>query len=293
MLGTMVELGVSRARDGSVGALIQRWRRARNLSQLALAGEAAISARHLSFLETGRAKPSREMVLRLANALQVPLRERNAWLLAAGFAPVYAESKLDEPALSAVRDALRAIMEQQEPFPAVVMNRRWDVLQANGAAQRFFAFLLGGERGPANVLRMMLDPNALRPYVENWQVVVAALVQRVHREALGGSEDPDARELLAEIVRYEGVLAALGRAEPSAPLSPVLPLRFAKDGRRFSFFSAVTTLGTPHDITLQEIRIECFFPADAETDRAARSFLRAGTGDERRSEIAGGPFEQR
>lgn len=255
----------------SVGSLLQGWRRTRHLSQLALAAEAEISSRHLCFIETGRANPSREMVLLLASVLDVPLRERNALLLAAGFAPVYQESNMDGPELAAVRRALDAILGQQEPFPAVVMNRSWDIVRTNGAATRFFGLLLGARAaaGPANVLRMMFDPRGLRPFVANWEAVAEALVHRVHREAVGGVPDAPTRALLAEILRFPGVPAAWHTARP-APVLPVVPVRFRKGELELDFFSTVTTLGTPQDITVQELRIECFFPADERTQRAAR-----------------------
>src|SRR5262245_3037877 len=156
-----------------VGALLQHWRKLRHLSQLALATEAEISPRHLCFIETGRSKPSRDMVLLLASALDVPLRERNALLLAAGFAPLYSERGLDAPEFAAVRGALDAILHQQEPFPAVVMNRHWDLVTTNRAAPRFFGFLQGTQPAAQrpNVLRMMLGPTGLRPYVANWDAV--------------------------------------------------------------------------------------------------------------------------
>jgi transcriptional regulator with XRE-family HTH domain len=246
------------------------------LSQLGLATQAAISSRHLCFVETGRANPSREMVLRLAGALDVPLRERNALLLAAGFAPVYAESKLDAPSLAAVRGALDAILRQQEPFPAVVMNRQWDIVQTNDAATRFFTFLLGRPRapGPANVLRMMFHPDAVRPFVRNWSAVAEALVQRVRREAVGGVQDKGTRAVLAEVLDYPGVPQSLREAVGQAPLVPVVPIAFEKGDARYNFFSAVTTLGTAQDITVQEIRIESFFPPDEATARAARRLAR-------------------
>src|SRR5262245_58456765 len=180
-----------RDQEGGVGPLLQYWRRARSLSPLALATDAEISPRHLSFIETGRANPSREMVLLLASALDIPLRERNALLLAAGFAPAYTESNMDAPELAAVRGALDAILRQQEPFPAVVMNRTWDILRANQAATRFFGHLLGDgpTPGAGNVLRMMFHPAALRRFVANWEAVAEALVARVHREAVGGVQD--------------------------------------------------------------------------------------------------------
>src|SRR5262245_7946462 len=150
----------------SIGPLLQYWRRARQMSQLALAHEANVSPRHVCFLETGRAKPSREMVLQLADALEVPLREQNALLLAAGFAPIFRESSIDDSSLAPIRTAIDAIIAQQEPFPAVVMNRRWDILVTNNAARRFFGWLLGGDTAvPTNVLRLMFDPRWIRPHV--------------------------------------------------------------------------------------------------------------------------------
>jgi transcriptional regulator with XRE-family HTH domain len=251
----------------SIGNLLQSWRKTRNLSQLALANEADVSPRHICFLETGRAKPSRDMVVLLATVLDVPLRERNALLLAAGFAPMYSEASLNAPELAPVRAALDAILRQQEPFPAVVMNRHWDILDTNGAAKRFFGFLLGERaHGPANVLRLLFDPQLVRPFVSNWDAVAESLVQRVHREAVGGVPDAITTELLREILSYPGVPRRLARPNLAQPLLPVLPVRFRKDGQEFDFFSTVTTLGTPQDVTLQEVRIECFFPANA--DRA-------------------------
>ena len=208
-----------------IGPLLQQWRKARRLSQLALASEAAVSIRHLCFIETGRSSPSRGMVLRLAEVLDVPLRERNTLLLAAGFAPVYQESALDAPTLAAVRGALDTILAQQEPYPAVVMDRDWDIRMANGAATAFFAQLQAGHAaeapGPPNVLRMMFHPDGVRPYVTNWPDVAEALVRRVRREAIGGAADARAQRILAEVLAYPGVPASLapstrpGRSCPS------------------------------------------------------------------------------
>jgi len=255
------------AHPTDIGELLQYWRKTRQLSQLALATEAEVSPRHICFLETGRARPSRDMVLLLASVLDVPLRERNALLLSAGFAPMYSEASLDAPELSSVRVALEAILRQQEPFPAVVMNRSWDIVRTNRAADRFFGLLLDDRpaSGPANVLRMMFDPDRLRPYVANWDAVAEALVQRVQREAVGGVKDAATVKLLDEILAYPGVPSRLRTPNLGAPLVPVIPVRFHKRGQTFGFFSTVTTLGTPQDITLQELRIECFFPADDAT----------------------------
>jgi transcriptional regulator with XRE-family HTH domain len=268
----MMNVPTSSSGEPAVGALLQAWRKSRNLSQLALATEAEISPRHLSFLETGRANPSRDMVLRLASVLDVPLRERNALLLAAGFAPAFAESKMDAPALAAVRGALDAILRQQEPYPAVVISRSWDILGTNGAATRFFGFLLGDRAAsaPNNVLRMMFDPGAVRPYVTNWEAVAGSLFHRIRRESIGGFADEASKKLVAELLSYPGVPSSWRHSSPAAPLLPIVPVSFAKEGRRFDFFSTVTTLGTPQDVTVQEIRIECFFPANDATAAAAR-----------------------
>jgi transcriptional regulator with XRE-family HTH domain len=257
-----------------VGTLIRIWRNARGLSQLALAADATVSLRHLSFIETGRSRPSRAMVLKLAEVLDVPLRERNNLLLAAGFAPVYQESALDEPALAAIRHALDAILAQQEPFPALVLDRAWNIRQANGAASRFFAFLQAGHAtaapDPPNVLRRMFHPDGIRRYVSNWPDVCAALVRRVRREAIGGVTDERAQAILQEVLAYPGVPASLRSPNATQPTTPVIPIQYVRDGRRFDYFSTVTTLGTAQDITLQELRIECFFPANDTTRDHAR-----------------------
>jgi hypothetical protein len=213
------------------------------------------------------------MILLLASVLDVPLRERNALLLAAGFAPVYPESNLGASELATVKSALDAILRQQEPFPAVVLNRSWDVVTTNEAARRFFAFLLG-ETAPSterpNLLRRMLSPTGLRPFVTNWDVVVEALIRRIAREAVGGVQDDATKALLAEVLDYPDVRTCWRRTHLQAPLLPVVPVMFSKGDRAFHFFSTLTTLGTPQDVTAQELRIECFFPADSATAEASR-----------------------
>jgi len=268
----------AKRRASQVGTLLQYWRDVRGMSQLALAIEADVSPRHVSFVETGRAKPSREMVLQLATALDVPLREQNGLLLAAGYAPVFRESRLDAPELRAVRVALDAILAKQEPYPAVVMNRTWDILTSNVAATRFFGHLLGNAAlpSPPNVVRMMFDPAGLRPFVSNWETVAEALVRRIHREAVGGVADEATATLLADVLAYPGVPERWSRSDPDAPLVPVIPISFTKHGRAYTFFSAVTTLGTPQDVTLQELRIECFFPMNTETEQSVHALMSSG-----------------
>jgi transcriptional regulator with XRE-family HTH domain len=269
-------VGATAASDGeatTVGRLLQHWRRLRGKSQIALALQAGISARHLGFLEIGRANPSREMVVLLAGVLDVPLRERNGLLLAAGYAPIYAETGLDAPAMTQARKAVALILDHQEPYPAVVMDRHWNLLTTNAAATRFFARLLPGGAGSSpNVVRLMFDPEGLRPSVANWEAVAEALVQRVHREALGGVPDTTTRALLDEVLSYPGVPARWRSPDLLAPFpAPYVAVQFRKGDLAMDFFSTVTTLGTPLDVTLQEIRIECFFPAsEATVDAVAR-----------------------
>lgn len=270
-------LSPSVATTPTLGLLLQYWRKARNFSQLALAHEANVSSRHVSFMETGRSKPSRDMVLHLAETLSIPLRERNALLLAAGFAPLYRESPLDDPELVSVRGAMHAILKQQEPYPAVAMNRRWDIIDRNDAAARFFSALLDGRTldgvdATPNVLRLMFHPRGLRPTVLNWAEVAQGLLQRLYREAVGGVLDEPTRLLMQEILAYPDVPENWRSADLTRPLLPVLPVRFQLGTKTFNYFSAVTVLGTPQDVTLQELRIESFFPSDEGTATSAREF---------------------
>lgn len=230
-----------------------------------------MSARHIGFLEVGRSQPSRDMVLLLADALDVPLRERNALLVAAGFAPVFRETGLTAPELGHARKALQLILDHHEPFPAVVMDPRWNLMLTNRGAERFFARLLPASptAGPANVLRLMFDPNGLRPFVANWEEAASALIRRVQREALGGVPDAETSRLVEELLAYPGVPARWRTPEAlGLTPAPVVAIQFRKDDLAMDFFSTVTTLGTPQDITLQEIRIECFFPANEATEKA-------------------------
>ncbi|MBB6554145.1 helix-turn-helix domain-containing protein [Nonomuraea rubra] len=247
-----------------LGELLRHWRRVRRMSQLALAHHAQVSPRHLSFVESGRSTPSREWIMTLAGALQVPLRERNDLLLAAGYAPLYRESAIAEPAMATIRAALDRVLAHHEPYPAVVMDRHWNLTQANRSAEVMFARLRGTPpaTASANVIRLMFDPRELRPHVANWDEVAPALIQRVHREAVGGIPDATTRALLEEVLP-----PGWRELDRTAPLVPVIPVTFAKDGLTVSYFSMITTVGTPQDITAQELRVESFYPADRETER--------------------------
>lgn len=257
----------AQARTSPVGELLRHWRAARRLSQLELALQASTTTRHLSFIESGRSQPSPEMVLRLARALDVPIRERNQLLLAAGYAPLYREAGLDGAQAAQVRAALDRMLAAHEPFPAVVMDRRWNIVTANSAARTFFGWLLGERKaaGPTNVIRLMFDPEGLRPFVANWEAAAEALIQRVHREAVGGLPDHETLTLLAEALAYPGVPARWLAPDFRTPPLPIVPVEFRKNGLALNYFSAVTTLGTPQDAMLQEIRLESFFPADEAT----------------------------
>ena len=210
------------------------------------------------------------MVVRLARALDVPLRERNGLLLAAGYAPIYAASKLEGPELDRVRLALGSMLSKHEPFPAVVMDRAWNVLQANEGAQRLFGGLLAPEPlpEPANVLELIIQPGPVRDAVLNWETVAPELLERCRREAIGGVIDPATAERLKRFRSRPDVAPLIDRAAAAQPTLPVIDVDFAFGSSRLSFFSVVSTIGTPTDITAQELRIEAFFPSDDATHQA-------------------------
>ena len=250
-----------------LGRLLRRWRDLRGQSQLDLSLDTGISQRHLSFVESGRSVPSREVLLKVAGALDVPLGDRNPLLLAAGYAPVYAESAWDAAEMGTITAALKRMLRQHEPFPAVVIDRYWNVLLANEHTPRFFnRFIdLEARAKPRNLLHLMFDPAGMRPFIANWEEVAGSLVERVRREAVGGVVDQKTRELLAALSAYPDAPSAV-RARRSANVLPVIPLRFAKDGQTLSYFSMVATVGTPQMVAAQELRLECLFPADDETE---------------------------
>ena len=247
-----------------VGTLLRQWRATRGRSQLELAMDMGVSQRHVSFVESGRSTPSRALLLGRCNALDVPLRDRNAWLLAAGYAPMYAEPAWDAAEMRVVHRALERMLRQHEPYPALVMDRHWNVLMTNEAAPRFFGQFvdLGRFPRPRNLLRLMFDPRGLRPFVANWEDVAASLFQRIHREATGGVLDDAMRALVDELLSFPGVSSAWRTAEV-ASTSPVVPIAFVGQG---AWFSMVSTVGTPRTASAQELRVECMFPADDPLD---------------------------
>jgi transcriptional regulator with XRE-family HTH domain len=261
-----------RASARSVGDHLREWRRRRRLSQLDLACEAEISTKHLSFLETGRASPSREMVLRLAERLGVPLRERNTLLVAAGYAPVFPERPLGDPALQAARKAIDLVLKGHEPYPALAVDRHWRLVASNGSV----APLLAGVdpvllAPPVNVLRLSLHPKGLAPRIANLAEWRAHLLERL-RHQIEITADPVLIELMQELGAYrlpDGV-RSIRPAGADTHAGVIVPLQLSTQGGMLSLLSTTTVFGTPIDVTLAELALETFFPADAATAEALR-----------------------
>jgi transcriptional regulator with XRE-family HTH domain len=273
---------------GGVGPLLRRWRESRHLSQLDLALEAEVSARHISFLETGRAEPSREMLLTLANVLDVPLRERNFLLLAAGYAPIYGETSLDDPRMTQVRAAVEIILRSNEPRSAIAYDRHSNIVMANDAFVRFLTITLGkpprgltplqvSEPPRLNVLHLVFDPEQVRRTIVNWEVIAKSLLNEAYRR-LAWARDDTLKKLITEILSYPGVPARWREPDLEAPHDLILPMELNLDGKIARMFSTVTTVATPNDVTLQELHIEAFYPADAETELMLQTYRSPGTG---------------
>jgi transcriptional regulator with XRE-family HTH domain len=253
----------------SFGVFLRQWRAVRRLSQMDLALEAEISMRHLSCLETGRAQPSRQMVARLAEALQIPLRERNGMLLAAGYAPFYRQVALDSPDMEAARQAVEFLLSKQDPYPGLIVDKYANILQENDGAKRFFSlFPVGDAIRPRNGMRLLFHPKGLRPYIANWEEVAARLIQRVHREVATDPSDVAMKHLLHELLNYPGVPSRWRMQDLDGNSPPFLTIDYRPGRCTLRMFSTLTTFGTAQDIGLQQLRIESFFPADEPT-RAA------------------------
>jgi len=258
-----------------IGEHLRQWRQRRRLSQLDLANEAEISARHLSFMETGRAAPSREMLLRLAERLDVPLRERNVMLVAAGFAPAFAQRPLDDPAMASARQAIGTVMKAHEPYPAMVVDRHWNLISAN----RMVAPLLEDVapsllQGRVNVLRVALHPDGLALRTVNIVEWRAHLLERLHRQC-EATADAELIALYDELKRYP--VPARSGPPPKLSDSVVVPFQQRWRGHILSFISTIMVFGTPVDITLSELGLEAFFPADAATGERLREIHRTLT----------------
>src|SRR6187399_2082980 len=251
----------AKSQPAHIGGHLREWRQRRHLSQLDLAGDAEISARHLSFVETGRAAPSREMVLKLAERLEVPLRERNVLLVAAGFAPAFPQRSLDDPALKSARRAIDLVLKAHEPNPALAVDRHWNLVSAN----RMVAPLLDGIPQhllgqPLNVLRLAFHPEALAPRTVNLAEWCGHLLERLHRQC-EVTADPELIKLYHDLKSYP----IPARSAPLSSDNVAIPFKLRHDGEILSFFSTTMVFGTPLDITLSELALETFFPADERT----------------------------
>lgn len=251
------------ARPIHIGEHLREWRQRRHLSQLDLAGEAEISARHLSFVETGRSAPSRDMVLKLAERLDVPLRERNVLLVAAGFAPAFPQRALDDPALKSAREAIDLVLKAHEPNPALAYDRHWNLVAAN----RMLAPILQGVppkllSPPLNILRLAFHPEGLAPRTVNLGEWAAHLLERLHRQC-EATADPELVKLYHDLRGYP--LPA--RSAPISADNVAIPFKLRHDGDVLSFISTTMVFGTPVDVTLSELALETFFPADELTAR--------------------------
>jgi transcriptional regulator with XRE-family HTH domain len=256
-------------------ALLKHFRRARGLSQLDLASAADVSPRHLSFLETGRAKPSREMVLRLGLTLGLSLRDQNALLSAAGFSDTFRETEFGKLAPH-IRRALERMMAGHEPFPLIVFDVNYDVRMMNHGASALLRTLLPDvDKERLNIVELSFDPNGLRPYIENWEYTALHLLQRVAREHLQTGRDSLAL-LLSRLLAYPDVPQGARTLDLGIALEPVFDVRFQYQGQSFGFLTTLTTFSAPQDVTLDELRIESYFPLDDATARLCELLSKAG-----------------
>jgi transcriptional regulator with XRE-family HTH domain len=258
-----------------LGTMLREWRTVRRRSQLEVAMDAGLSQRQFSFIESGRSAPKRETVLAIAGALEIPLRERNALLVASGFAPMYSEAAWSEPEMQSIKAAVDRMLRAQEPYPALLMDRYWNVLSDNHATWRFFGKFVDMEaraaqhvaRGtPRNLLHLMFDPNGMQPFIHDWPRVSQSLLHRVRREAVGHTIDARSQDLLDALLAYPGARVDAPASLDGTSDLPMIPLGFEKDGAVLNYFSMVSTVGTPQTVAAQELRVECLFPADEATE---------------------------
>ncbi|MBS0333853.1 MAG: helix-turn-helix transcriptional regulator [Proteobacteria bacterium] len=258
--------------------LLREWRQRRRLSQLDLALSAGVSQRHISYMESGRANPSRQMILQLSETLDVPLRDRNAWLAAAGFAPLFRNRPLDDPQMGQVMGAVRMMLAAHEPFPAIALDRAWNVRLSNRSFDRLGEALgedvwgrVGG--GPRNLMRLFFHPAGIRSLVTNWAAIGPLIWRRAQREAeaLDGHE---MKAVLADLAPFQG--AEVLWSAPDAALVPVLPFSLQIGDHAISMFAIIATLGTAQDVTADELRIETLFPADAQSEAFFRQLAATG-----------------
>lgn len=267
-----METSGARLPPRKLGELVRSWRTARRISQEALADRAGVSARHLSFVENGRSQPSREVVLALAGALDVPIRERNALLAAAGFAAAFTCSPLEADELAYLRKAIAHVLAQQEPYGAVVVDGRWDVIDMNNGARRLFArFPPEDLSAAANLIVGTLHPKGLRPYIVNWDELAGLLVARLHREVSARPADEELARLLARVLALPGVPAAWRVPAPGRIAAPFATVHLRSPSFEVRVFTMLTSIGTALDVTAEEVHIESYFPADDASERALRA----------------------
>ncbi|MEM7358298.1 MAG: helix-turn-helix transcriptional regulator [Pseudomonadota bacterium] len=251
--------------------VLKHWRNFRKMSQLDLALAADVSQRHVSWLETGRSQPSREMVLRLSEAMEVPLRDRNQILNSAGFAGMFSEKGLDEPSMTPVMNVLNDMLEHHEPFPAMVLDRMWNVKMKNNAADILFEVTgdpnelweAVGDNGEHNIALLTLHPKGLRQFISNWDTVGGAFARRLKREAMDSGD----ADVIAKFEELEQFIDDFEEEAAPPSLLPILPLEFAFGDFKLSLFSVISTFGTAQDITTDELRIETFYPTDEQTTK--------------------------
>ena len=256
--------------ETTFGNLLKHYRKQRNFSQLDLALASDVSQRHISFLESGRANPSQEMILQLATVLDIPLKEQNVMLTTAGFAPIYSERDLTSPEFEPIRKALDFILLSQTRSPMLIMDRYWNLIQSNPVSQRLMNWLIDSDDlhnrfyvdGKINLMRLMFHPQGLKPFVINWEETANHLIKRVYREAIANDKSQQPRQLYQEFMTYPDVPQLWKLSNSHTWQLPLLTVNFLKDGLNLNFFTAIATLGTPQDIMLQELRIETLFPAD-------------------------------
>jgi transcriptional regulator with XRE-family HTH domain len=262
-------------RADSFGMLLKQWRDRRDFSQFDLALISQVSQRHISFIESGRAKPSQEMVLQLATVLEIPLRQQNLLLSAAGYAPIHTETDLSAPEMTPVRQAIDLMLHQHEPYPAFAIDRYWNLLLTNKGATRLLDAFIAPEKlhslfytdDKINLLRVIFHPQGLRPFIVNWESIASHSLQRLHREMLVERESDVSAMLMTELMSYPDVNRIWQTERDTAQHTLLLSTHFHRDDLELKFFSTIATLGTPYDITLQELRLECLFPADESTKR--------------------------
>jgi len=269
----MSETSISGGGFIDFGTVLRDWRQHRRMSQLALSTHSGISQRHISFLETGRSHPSRSMVLALSDSLDIPLRERNTLLQSAGFAAAYAEQPLDDAQVRVFRDALQATLDHHEPYPAIVLDGRWNLVMANTAALRFFSLFVDpfaalermGSPGEFQMVRLCLSDLGLKPYISNWQDLAYSFLQRARRALVVNPKDALLPQLIEEIMAHPDAPPNWRQPDWSTPPAPALCMILEHEGGRYAFFTMLAHFGTPQNVTIEELSVETFYPSDQTT----------------------------